>query len=87
MQILIPVLALQCSTRLATCNFSENELIAKFARVFTSLNYPLCSIQIRFPDCLPHALHLHKAGEYTSTDHCVTVVSARYAFIEGLNLI
>ena len=34
------VLVLQCSTRLATCNFSENELIATFARVFTSLKLP-----------------------------------------------
>ena len=42
MQTLILVLVLQCSTRLATCNLSENELIAKFARVFTSLkNYPV----------------------------------------------
>ena len=34
--------SMQCSTctRLATCNFSENELIAKFARVFTSLKLP-----------------------------------------------
>ena len=39
-KILILVLGLQCSTRLATCNFSENELIAKFARVFTSLKLP-----------------------------------------------
>ena len=37
---LILVLELQCSTRLATCNFSENELIAKFARVSTSLKLP-----------------------------------------------
>ena len=37
---LILVLVLQCSTRLATCNLSENELIAKFARVFTSLKLP-----------------------------------------------
>ena len=29
-----------CSTRLATCNFSENEWIAKFARVLTSLKLP-----------------------------------------------
>ena len=42
MQTLIHVLilGLQCSTRLATCNFSENELIAKFARVSTSLKLP-----------------------------------------------
>ena len=32
--ILVQVLVLQCSTRLATCNFSENELMAKFASVF-----------------------------------------------------
>ena len=40
MQTLILVLGLQCSTRLATCNFSENELIAKFVRVSTSLKLP-----------------------------------------------
>ena len=40
MHTLILVLGLQCSTRLATCNFSENELIAKFARVSTSLKLP-----------------------------------------------
>ena len=39
-QTLILVLELQCSTRLATCNFSENEWIDKFARVFTSLKLP-----------------------------------------------
>ena len=40
MHTLILVLVLQCSTRLATCNFSENELITKFARVSTSLKLP-----------------------------------------------
>ena len=40
MRTLILVLVFQCSTRLATCNFSENELIAKFARVSTSLKLP-----------------------------------------------
>ena len=40
---LILVLVLQCSTRLATCNFSENELIAKFARVLRHQNYPVYS--------------------------------------------
>ena len=40
MQTLILVLVLQCSTRLMTCNFSENELIPNFARVFTSLKLP-----------------------------------------------
>ena len=40
MRTLILVLVLQCSTGLATFNFSENELIAKFARVFTSLKLP-----------------------------------------------
>ena len=39
-QLLILVLVLQCSTKLATCNFSESELIAKFARVSTSLKFP-----------------------------------------------
>ena len=34
-QSLILVRVLQC-----TCNFSENELIAKFARVSTSLKFP-----------------------------------------------
>ena len=37
-QILILVLQ---SSRLATCSFSENELIAKFARVFMSLKLPV----------------------------------------------
>ena len=40
MQTLILVVVLQCGTRLASCNFSENELIAKFARVSTSLKLP-----------------------------------------------
>ena len=45
MQTLILVLGPQCSTRLATCNLSKNELIAKFARVSTSLK--LLGIQYR----------------------------------------
>ena len=40
MQTLILVLVLQCSTRLATCNFSKNELIAEFATVSMSLKFP-----------------------------------------------
>ena len=39
-QTLILILVWQCSTRLATCNFSENELIAKSARVSRSLKLP-----------------------------------------------
>ena len=38
-----------CSTRLATCNFSEDELIAKFARVSMSLKLP--GIQYRQKVC------------------------------------
>ena len=46
-QTLILVLGLQCSTRLATCNFSENELIATFARVSTSLKLPVYSRAVK----------------------------------------
>ena len=48
-QTLILVLVLQCSTRLATCNFSENELIAKFARVSTSLKLPGIQYMCAYP--------------------------------------
>ena len=47
MQILILVHGgPHCSTKLATCNFSENELIAKFARVLTSLKLPVITYTV-----------------------------------------
>ena len=47
---MILVLVLQCSTTLATCNFSENELTAKFARAFTLLKLP--GIQYAYIDLI-----------------------------------
>ena len=58
MKTLILVLGLQCSTKLANCNFSENELIAKFARVSTSLK--LSGIQYALT--IPSAIQF--IGEY-----------------------
>ena len=48
-------LVLQCSGRLATCNFSENDLTAKFARVSTSLKLP----SIRHCDSLKYLFSPH----------------------------